>query len=70
MELYLVYNFRYSLIITLLSEILRVLSTLEYIDLRTMKLTVRKLPMLLCYGFLTIMIYFYNFVLPQDLWFY
>lgn len=68
MELYLVYNFRCNLIITLLSEILKFLNTLEYVDLRTTdKLTVRKLLMLLCYDFLTIMIYFFNFVLPQDL---
>lgn len=44
MELYLVYNFTCNLIITLLSEILKFLNTLEYIDLRTTdKLTVRKL---------------------------
>lgn len=68
MELYLVYNFRCNLIITLLSEIRKFLNTLECIDIRiTDKLTVRKLLMLLCYGFLTIMMYFFNFVLPQDL---
>lgn len=68
MELYLVYNFRCNLIITLLSEILKFLNTLEYIDIRiTDKFTVTKLLMLLHYGFLTVMIYFFNFVLPQDL---
>lgn len=68
MELYLAYDLRYSLIIKLLSEILEFLSSLEYIDLRiTDKLRVRKLLILLYYRFLTTILYFFNFVLPQDL---
>lgn len=67
MELYLAYDLRYSLIIKLLSEILEFLSSLEYIDLRiTDKLRVRKLFILLYYRFLTTILYFFNFVLPQD----
>lgn len=67
MELYLAYDLRYSLIIKLLSEILEFLSSLEYIDLRiTDKLRVRKLLILLYYRFLTTILYFFNFVLPQD----
>lgn len=68
MELYLAYDLRYSLIIKLLSEIVEFLSSLEYIDLRiTDKLRVRKLLILLYYRFLTTILYFFNFVLPQDL---
>lgn len=67
MELYLAYDLRYSLIIKLLSEILEFLSSLEYIDLRiTDKLRVRKLLILLYYRFLTTILYFFNFVLLQD----
>lgn len=44
MELYLVYNFRCNLIITLVSEVLKFLNTVEYIGLGTTdKLTERKL---------------------------
>lgn len=52
MELYLVCDLRYNLIIKLLSEILEFLSSLEYIDFRTTdKLMVRKLLVFLYYSF-------------------